>query len=141
MSQMPNPSNALVPLNTAQMLAHTAKQPFSGEEAAQETKRTRGKGRKHDFIGNRWMNVDQVYEFFGGVLTLSEVRYLMENKHIKSFWKTGAKKTIFAARKDVEQWADDIERCRDVHQTRSLGAEFIVPVASIRDMNVGKKRV
>lgn len=143
MSQTPNPSTAIVPISTAQMLERTApsaheEEPTQGESA--ESKRTRGKGKKHDFIGNRWMNVEQVYEYFGGNLTLSEVRNLMENNYIRSWWKTGAKKTIFTTRKGVEQWADDIERCRDVRQTRGLGAEFIVPVASIKDLNVGRRR-
>ena len=142
MSQTPNPSTAIVPISTAQMLERTA--PSAHEEeptqsGSAESKRTRGKGKKHDFIGNRWMNVEQVYEYFGGNITLSEVRELMQSGTIKSWWKTGAKKTLFTSRKFVEQWADDIERCRDTRQTRDLGAEWIVPVAWVRETNIGKK--
>jgi hypothetical protein len=84
----------------------------------------------------RWLGVDAVHAYFGGMISRANVEELMKSNHIKSRWVKGR---LCAHIKDVEQWDDDIRRAKDTYTTRLLGADFIVPVAYILNNETGKR--
>lgn len=89
-------------------------------------------------IEPRWMGVEQVYNYFGGLLSRQEIEHLMKNNHIKSWWK---KRRIVTHLKNVEQWDDDIRRAKDPHTTKMLGAGYVVPVGYVLQTETGRRRV
>ncbi len=88
-------------------------------------------------IEPRWLGIDEVHQYFGGLISRAEVERLMKDNHIRSRWSKGR---ISAHIKDVEQWDDDIRRAKDPKTTQALGADFIVPVAYILQTETGKRR-
>lgn len=108
------PATALVPVQQpAEMPPHGAR------------KRT-PKYRPH--IEPRWLDVQAIHEFFGGILSYTEIETLLKDGHIPARWKRGR---LSARVQDVEQWEQDIARAKDPQTTARLGADYIVPVAYI----------
>lgn len=87
-------------------------------------------------VSARWLGIEQVWEYFGGILSREEVEHLMKNNHIKSWWK---KRRIVTHIKNVEQWDDDIRRARDTDTTKMLGAGYIIPVSYVLKNETGRR--
>lgn len=100
------------------------------------TPKTKQQRKNEETIQARWMSVDAVHAFLGGILSRSEVERLMKENHIPARW---VKNRLSADRRDVEQWVDDIRRAKTPETTRLLGADFIVPVSYILQSETGRR--
>lgn len=94
------------------------------------------KATKAPSIEPRWLGVDDVHAYFGGIISRAEVERLMKDNHIPSRY---CKSRLSAHIKDVEQWDDDVRRAKDTSTTAMLGAGFITPVAYITRQETGKR--
>jgi hypothetical protein len=94
------------------------------------------KAPKPSNIEPRWLSVDDVHAYFGGIISREEVEKLMKNNFIPSRY---CKSRLSAHIKDVEQWDDDVRRAKDTGATARLGAGFITPVAYIVRQETGKR--
>jgi hypothetical protein len=77
---------------------------------------------------HQWIGVTAVHAKLGGAIGIHEVRRLMRENHIKSWWVRGKLVTSVA---NCDEWMRKIEN--SAHAGSHAGVPYIVPIAFLHE--------
>jgi hypothetical protein len=76
---------------------------------------------------HEWLGVEQVYTKLGGLIGIHEVRRLMKENHIVSWW---VRRSLMTSVQNVESWMKNVEN--SPRAATHCGVRYIVPVSALQ---------